>query len=72
MIWGAWGRAPQHNLLILNSGRFAIFAAFRRASFLLSSLAADSSAHLSIGLRHTIRAVAKYSQFCLFESVKPR
>jgi hypothetical protein len=45
----------------------AIFAAIRRASSLLSSLAADRLARLSIGLRHTIGAAAKYSQFCLFE-----
>jgi hypothetical protein len=43
MIWGAWDRAPQHNLLILNSGRFAIFAAFRRASSFVSSLASMSA-----------------------------
>jgi len=39
--------------------------AILRASSLLSNLAAGRL--LSIGLRHTIGAAAKYSQFCLFE-----
>ena len=44
-----------------------IFAAILRGSSLLSSLAPERLAGLSIGLRHTTGAAAKYSQFYLFE-----
>jgi len=40
---------------------------FRQGVELVSNLAAERVARLSIGLRHTIEAAAKYSQFCLFE-----
>jgi len=48
-----------------NSGNFAIFTAIRHASSRVSNLAAERVARL--GLRHTIEAAEKYSQFCLFE-----